>query len=227
MEELEFGRTPRRGFLGRLAAGTLALAASGIARADGESPARSKANPPWDDTWMTRIKGKHRQVFDAMEINSGFPLVMTDIWLMTNHDAYGIPEKELSAVIVLRHNAIAIAMNDAVWAKYKLGEAFNVTDAVTSKPAERNVFATAKDFAIPPFPTSSMEKLRDRGVIFCGCNMAMIHFSSMFGEKVGVAKEQALQDWVAGLLPGVTRVPSGVLAVGRAQEHSCNYCNVT
>jgi len=31
-------------------------------------------------------------------------------------------------------------------------------------------------------------------------------------------------DWVAGLMPGVQVVPSGVLAVSRAQEKGCNYC---
>jgi intracellular sulfur oxidation DsrE/DsrF family protein len=227
MEGFEMERTPRRGFLSRLAAGTLALAASGFATAKAESAPHSPANSPWDDSWMTRIKGKHRQVFDTMEVNSGFPLVMADIWLMTNHDAYNIAEKDLSAVVVLRHNAICIAMNDAMWTKYKLGEVFSVTDPLTGKPAERNIFATTKDFAIPPFPTSSMESLRGRGVIFCGCNMAMMHYSMVASEKAGVTKDQAMTDWIAGLLPGVTRVPSGVLAVGRAQDHECRYCNVS
>ena len=147
--------------------------------------------------------------------------------MMTNHDAYNIPEKDLSAVVILRHSAIPMAMTDAVWAKYKLGEAFNVTDPATGKPSERNIFATAKDFALPPFATSAVDKMTERGTIFCACNMAIMHFSSTTAEKAGVTKEVALQEWIAGLLPGVTRVPSGVLAVGRAQEHGCAYCNVT
>jgi len=32
------------------------------------------------------------------------------------------------------------------------------------------------------------------------------------------------KEWVAGLLPGVQVMPSGVWAVGRAQEHGCTYC---
>ena len=31
-------------------------------------------------------------------------------------------------------------------------------------------------------------------------------------------------DWKANLLPGIQIVPSGVWAVGRAQEHGCTYC---
>ena len=227
MDGFDMERTPRRSFLTRLAGGTLALAASGLAAIRVEAAPRSDADSPWDDSWMARIKGKHRQVFDAMEVNSGFPLVMTDIWLMTNHDAYNIPESQLSAVTVLRHSAIPMTLNDAVWAKFKLGEMFSVTDPLTSKPAERNVFATAKDFAIPPFPSSSIEKLRERGVIFCACNMALLHYSGIAGEKIGMTKDAAYQEWVAGLLPGVYKVASGVLAVGRAQDRECRYCNVT
>jgi intracellular sulfur oxidation DsrE/DsrF family protein len=32
------------------------------------------------------------------------------------------------------------------------------------------------------------------------------------------------KDWESGLLPGVTVVPSGVWALGRAQENKCAYC---
>jgi intracellular sulfur oxidation DsrE/DsrF family protein len=33
-----------------------------------------------------------------------------------------------------------------------------------------------------------------------------------------------MNDSKAGLLPGIQIVPSGVWAVGRAQEHGCQYC---
>jgi intracellular sulfur oxidation DsrE/DsrF family protein len=32
------------------------------------------------------------------------------------------------------------------------------------------------------------------------------------------------KEWIAGLLPGIQVMPSGVWAVGRAQEHGCTYC---
>src|SRR5260221_519337 len=34
------------------------------------------------------------------------------------------------------------------------------------------------------------------------------------------------KEWLSGLLPGIQPVPSGVWAVGRAQEHGCAYCFV-
>jgi len=36
--------------------------------------------------------------------------------------------------------------------------------------------------------------------------------------------EAVKKDWVAGLLPGVQVVPSGVLGVAHAQELGCVYC---
>jgi len=223
MDGMNFEPTPRRGFLGRLAAGAVAIAAGGLATKGGAQPAPA-ANSPWDDSWMTRIKGKHRQLFDAMEVHSGFPLAMAYVWMFTNKDAYNLKPSELSAVIVLRHAAVICAMNDAIWAKYKIGEVNSINDPLTGKPADRNVFATAKGFAIPPFPDASIEKLREAGAIFCACNVAMGVSSSTLGEKIGVSKDDAMKEWIAGLLPGVTRVPSGVLAVGRAQDHECRYC---
>ena len=225
MSEFAFEPTPRRGFLARMAAGAVALAASGLAtsRAEAES-VEMPAPSDWDNAWMTKIKGKYRQVFDAMEVHSGFPLVMTRIWLMTNESGYGIAAKDLSAVTVIRHDAICMAMNDSIWAKYKLGEQFEVTDPNTNKPAERNVFAQQASFAIPPFAAGAIDALQKDGTIFCACNMAVMHFSGVTGGKVGVDKDAAYAEWKANLLPGVTLVPSGVAAVGRAQAHQCAYC---
>ena len=76
MDGLDLEPTPRRGFLGRIAAGAVAIAAGGLAMKADAQP-RLATDSPWDEKWITRIKGKHRQVFDAMEVNSGFPLAMT------------------------------------------------------------------------------------------------------------------------------------------------------
>jgi intracellular sulfur oxidation DsrE/DsrF family protein len=36
--------------------------------------------------------------------------------------------------------------------------------------------------------------------------------------------DDVMKDFKANLIPGVQIVPSGVWAVGRAQEHGCKYC---
>lgn len=227
MEDLELDRTPRRGFLGRLAAGAIALAAGGIATSKAGAESSHPAAAGWDESWQTKIKGKHRQVFDGMEINSGFGLIMTRIWYVTNKDAYNLTEKELSAVIILRHAAFPIALNNAMWSKYKIGEAFNVTDPGTNKPAERNIYATTAGFPIQPFAAASVEALVASGALPCACNMALQHFATQQATKMNLPPADVIKEWQGALLPGVTLVPSGVLAVGRAQDHECRYCNVT
>ncbi len=79
----------RRGFLGRLAA----TAAAGVA---GLTPLRLEAQPsrhdpvtgadPSFETWLNRINGKHKMIFDAPEPNSGMPVVWPRVWLNGNNE---------------------------------------------------------------------------------------------------------------------------------------------
>jgi len=43
-------------------------------------------------------------------------------------------------------------------------------------------------------------------------------------QKMNMDAAAVKADWVAALMPGVQVVPSGVLAVSRAQEKGCVYC---
>ena len=56
------------------------------------------------------------------------------------------------------------------------------------------------------------------------CDVALTVYSAGAAKKMGLAPEAVKQEWVAGLLPGVQVVPSGVLGVARSQELGCVYC---
>ena len=219
--------TPRRGFLARLATGTLAALAGGQAASRAQSLSRARAVSETTEPWLQRIKGKHKQVFDAMEIKNGEPLLMTRGWFMAHDTAYKLSPSELTAVLVLRHNAIGLCLKDEIWERYRLGEFFKVNDPTTGKPATRNLFATSKSFPVPQFSIAALESLNSLGVVLCGCRLALTILSGEAAEKANLPKEAAAKEWEAGLIPGVTLVASGTLAVGRAQEHGCTYCNVT
>ena len=45
-----------------------------------------------------------------------------------------------TAVVVLRHGAFPIALNGAMWAKYKLGKSMKIDDPETKSPAVKNPF---------------------------------------------------------------------------------------
>jgi intracellular sulfur oxidation DsrE/DsrF family protein len=217
--------SPRRGFLGRLAAATVALAgASGVARADTLTRAHESLGFAPDEKWLDGLKGKHRQYFDAVAVNEGVPVIYAVNWLDTMKATYQVADTDLNAVVGLRHFSIPMGFTDAVWAKYPFGDQFKIMDPETKQPAKRNPYFHSKpgDLMIPG---AAIEKLLARGTTFVMCNVAFTIASGMFAAAMKVDPATVKQDWMAGLIPGITLVPSGVLAVNRAQSKGrCTYC---
>ncbi len=221
--------TNRRRFLGSLASGAAAVSLATFTpslnlHAEGNAVSDTDDNP---DAWFNKIKGKHRIVFDATRPHEVMPFAWPRVFLMTNA-ATGTPEKDCSVVVVLRHDAIPYAFEDRLWEKYKFGETFKADDPKTKAPAVRNPFWKPQkgDFQLPGIGELQIgiNELQANGVMFCVCNAAMTLYSAV---KAGMMKLEAadvLNDWKAGLLPGIQIVPSGVWALGRAQEHGCQYC---
>ena len=213
--------TPRREFMRNVGVGALAIAASGIGMRAGAEP-MSALNPE-DEAWLKRLTGKHRQVFDAVSPNEGWAMVFAKNFIDMNMQAYGLKQSDVTAVIGLRHMAAPLALNDAMWSKYKLGEMLKVEDKSTHAPATRNVFSHlhAGDM---PMEGAGVEELMARGAIVTACNVAISVLSGMAATAAGLPPENAKADWLANLIPGVVVVPAGVLAVNRAQENHCTYC---
>ena len=72
---------PRRSFFGHLG-GALVLGLAGLAPKSlhAQAPAARPDGPNWPGT----LKGRHRQVVDAYEANSGFPLAFAYTFLLPN-----------------------------------------------------------------------------------------------------------------------------------------------
>lgn len=213
---------PRREFMRSIGVGAVAIAATAVGvRADAEPIVELESSP--DELWLKKLTGKHRQYFDAVTPNEGFALVFAANFLDKNIEAYGLKESDVTTVVGLRHTSIPLALNDAMWAKYKLGEFFKINDKSTNAPATRNVFSHLKpgDMLLPD---AGVQELMARGVIFTACNVALTVISGMAAGAAGLPTEGAKADWVANLIPGVVVVPAGVLAVNRAQENHCTYC---
>lgn len=220
--------SPRRTFLGRLAASSAALGltallpATACAAEKTDATASDTAARPADTNaeWPGALKGKHKQMVDAFAYNEGFPLAFAYTFLLpypaTDADA-------ATAVVVLRHAAFPLALTDAVWAKYKIGKALKIMDPTTKAPAERNVFyhAPAKSLEIEEM---AIDKLMARGVVFGACNVALHFMSAKLAPGAGVTADEAAKEWAAGVIPGITIIPSGTWGVNRAQEAGCTYC---
>jgi intracellular sulfur oxidation DsrE/DsrF family protein len=209
-----------------MAAGAAALTALTMPFELSASPVFTKEPGTADpDAWFSQIKGKHRLLIDVPRPNELMPFAWPRVFLLTNI-ATGTPEKENNVVVVLRHEGIPYAFEDRIWAKYKFGEVFKINDPKTKAPSTRNPFnkPAPGDFVLPGFgPVEiGIDQLQASGVMFCVCDAAMTVYSAALAG--GANPADVKKEWLSALLPGVQPVPSGVWAVGRAQEHGCSYC---
>lgn len=227
--------TDRREFIGQLATAAVALAGTACATAGGavqSAPAPVPAPPAprvavkWDDAWTRRISGTHKAVFDAPEIADGTIIGNAVVWMKGYKDVYGLLDDEMSAVLVIRHGAIAMAMDDAYWEKYDLGKANKVKDPATKKWARRNPF-WKPDPSDPGNAPFTLEALNGRGAILLGCNLAAMGMAAELGEKLKRPVEEMRAEVKAHLIPGLTLAPNGVFGVMRAQEAGCTYIRST
>ena len=219
----------RRDFLKQIATGAAVLGAGSLLSAPLQSSAASHlaVDVSEADAWFDKVKGKHKIVFDVIEPKGIFPFAWPKIFLVTN-GATGTAEKDCSVVVILRHDAIPFAMNNDLWAKYKFGEMFKINGEDGKTPATSNPFWQSKPVTVPGVGDVkiAINDLQESGVLFCCCDMALTVYSAVaaMGSKQDPAAVH--KEWLAGLLPGLQPMPSGVWAVGRAQEHGCAYCFV-
>lgn len=244
-------RSPRRQFIGELAAGAAALAATACsptgAATNTPSQAPKPATPPaqtemptgplpvppkeWDSSWMSRITAKHKAIFDSPEINEGTALYHAMSYLGSVKDVFGTGDSDASVVVVLRHRAVPLLFNDAMWAKYDLGTATKTNDSKTGKPVMRNIYFQHVNAhgnpAVDDKPSATIKSLSARGVIFVGCDMATRGFASRAAAATKQPSQQVYEDIKANLIPGATLMPTGVFATLMAQEAGCSLMRST
>jgi hypothetical protein len=227
--------TPRRSFLGRMFGAIAAATFSGTAH-------RAAAQESGPDDWMQEVKGTHRCLFDFPQHKSGMPQLHILNYLNTYSAAYKIPAGQAGAVGTFygigQQASIPLAFNDAMWAKYGLGEYLSLKDA-GGKPYTRNVFnrptkddahllmQAVQSPAIPALaeamPAIGIESLQKMGTKFLLCANAFGAWCLEL-EARGKGKAPEIEkDLRANLLPGVTVVPAMVIAIEKAQAAGIRY----
>jgi intracellular sulfur oxidation DsrE/DsrF family protein len=223
---------PRRKFIGNLAAGAAALGMLSIPESIKAAPSLLDDPGSDADKWFDQLKSKkHKIMFDVTSPHKNpeemMPFAWSRVFLMTN-GMTGTPAKDCGVVMILRHAGIPYAFNDSMWTKYSFGEMFGVTDPFNGKQATKNDFAKPAQgaFSVPGFGVVpiGINELQADGVMVGVCNAAMTVFSAIAADKMKLDGKTVLAEWKANLLPGIQVLPSGVWAVGRAQEHGCGYC---
>jgi intracellular sulfur oxidation DsrE/DsrF family protein len=206
---------PRRNFF-RLAGATV-LGLAGLASA----ASRAEAAPPVagdGPDWPGKLKGRHRQVVDAYTVNDGHPLAFASTFLLTD-----AAPSSATSVVILRAEGLLVAVNSAMWEKYKIGESFKLIDPETKAPAVKNPFVNPKPGVLLT-DDMAVERLIGKGAVFGACNIALHGLSKQLASNASVSADDAAKEWAANLVSGITLLPSGVWGVNRAQEAGCTYC---
>ena len=229
-------KTHRRGFLGRIAGAAAAFSVAG-------SGASAEAQPTSGaDDWLNNVKGTHRCLFDFPQHKNGVPLLHILNYLNTYTQAYKTTPGQVAAVGTFysmgTQASMSLAFNDAMWAKYGLGEYTGLKDAA-GKPYTRNVFnkPDATDLhllmqgmqtpMIPALggamPALGIDSLQKMGTTFLLCANAFGGWCQELSVR-GKGKAEDLQkDLGANLLPGVILVPAMVIAIEKAQAAGIAY----
>ncbi len=223
--------TPRRQFIGHVIGGAAALAAAPLLLpGDAVSEAQTLAGTapsqsPWDMSWVDRIKGDHRMVFDSPEISEGLGMSQVRSWMAGTAEVYGARDDQMTAVLVIRHAGVPMVMADSWWDKYELGKAYGLKDPTTGEEARRNPYINYRegDRFITTWPDSGLDTLIGRGVIVLACHLALRNRASGFARRDGRPAAEVYAEMRASLVPGVTVMPNGIFAVGRAQQAGCGF----
>jgi hypothetical protein len=231
----------RRDFLASVATTAAAATLAAGARAASAAPSAAPVpapDAPFDDSWTRRVAAaKHKAVFDAPEPSDGLALTQAWIYRSGYRAALGAEGRDVVVpVVVFRHAAASLALDDALWAKYGIGALRKIDDPATRKPAERNPWSRPLPGAAPDADLVALlgagtdptveGVLRAGGVVLV-CDLALGRVASAIAAKVHGDAAAVHAELRAGVVPGVIVQPSGVYATARAQEVGCVFMRST
>jgi intracellular sulfur oxidation DsrE/DsrF family protein len=176
---------------------------------------------------LTHSTARSKQVFDIRDIGAGKFLNNVKNSLNAFHYGFGIPNDQIKIAVALHGPSNTLAFDDAMWAKYRLGEFTSLDDPATSKPSTRNLYFTQKPVTStdPQDRASSLQDfsiqaMQARGVKFLSCHTATEEQSAAIVKKFGLSMsaEEVAKDLQAHVLPGVLIVPGMTAAISLLQS---------
>jgi hypothetical protein len=222
---------PRRDFVRAFSLGTTAFASGGILEACATAPVATTPSPAtrspteWDMSWLERLTAPHRVVFDVTATANGMALWQSAAWMEGFALAHGVKDTDLNAVLVFRHDAVTMVLDDPMWTRLGLTAPAN-GDARPLAEGKRNPYLGTVSPSPKPDPSKGMATvggLLSRGVIMLACNNALGGQSYKLKQKEGLSETDAHAQVRAAVAPGVYVMPNGIFSVGRAQDAGCGY----
>jgi hypothetical protein len=185
--------------------------------------ASQSSQPPFDITWVQRLTGKYRAVFDVPELTEGSGVFRAGLWRVHYREMLQAAPEDLSTVIVIRHEAMPFIMSHEFWDRYNVAEEHKLTHPLTEQPTRRNIVnMTAEADGLPAaFAGYSLDQQIAAGAIVLGCNMAFSAMTALVRKHDNVPNAEAREQALSMMLPGVQLQPNGIFAVTMAQQHGC------
>jgi len=174
-------------------------------------------------SWTERVTGKYKAVFDSPEMADGAALFRAVAWCDQYKEVYGSDRTDMSPVIVFRHTAIDLVMNDAYWSRFEIGKEGKVRDAQGKKWAKANPVSTQSAGTAPDAVKYKLETFLASGGIVLACSWAFRFAAAHYRKADNLDAAGALAAAKKDLIPGVILQPNGIFAALRAQEAGCSY----
>jgi hypothetical protein len=163
-------------------------------------------------------------VFDVPEIESGYGVWRATLWARQYQQVLGIPARDLSTALVIRHNAIILAMQQGFWDRYGIGKAKGVLHPLTEEPTDRNPALMGTSDGVPePQASFALDRFIAAGGIALACDLALQDLVAVIQRTDKIPEAQARTQARNWLVPGVILQPSGIFAVLRAQQAGALY----
>ncbi|MEJ2541734.1 MAG: hypothetical protein P8188_17500 [Gemmatimonadota bacterium] len=175
-----------------------------------------------DPAWLQALDAPHRMLFDAAQPAGGVPLVHALNYYESWKQAEGIGDDDIDAVIALYGGTTFHGLDDAMWAKYGLGEMMGQND-LQGAPYTRNPWRVNPTFDGGTVAPAGMEPLAARGATFLMCNNALTYFAGKVAAAHGLEAADVYSEMKAHILPQVTLVPAMVVAIDQAQVAGISY----
>jgi intracellular sulfur oxidation DsrE/DsrF family protein len=129
----------------------------------------------------------------------------------------------VNAVSALYGPTAPFALNDATWAKHRLGEFAEIQDPERDGPATANPWRRKPLVRGKLMAEASIEALQARGAVFLVCDLALGGFAVRLTQARGGSASELHDEFRANLLPGVVLVPNVVVSIQRAQRRGLPY----
>jgi intracellular sulfur oxidation DsrE/DsrF family protein len=200
-----------------------AVAALGFVDRQPAAPASPPPSSPWrparhdQDNWFDDVPGSHRVVFDTWTA-AKFPeaITFTGNYRRTNREVYGLADRDVAVVIVVRHRTAPFALNDAIWAKYGkvFAERMELTDPKTQEPPTTNIYG------------AQLTNLIKEGTHLAVCNLTTRAYAQRIADQTHATVADVYKELTTNTLGNAHFVPAGIVAVSRAQERGYSLVSI-